>query len=128
MAEIFTDIAIVEIDGVLCRSIKSLTVDISDNKTVVKTMNPERRARGVTRGVPDFTAKLTVVSEPSDPEVDYVAWMLNKEPRLIVYDLNGDGARVQLIDCYVNSVGEKYDDGGESVFDVDVVFLDRKED
>lgn len=128
MAETFVDIAIVEIDGVLCRTIKSLSVDPSDAKTPVKTMTQERRALGVTRGVAEFGVKITAVIPAGDPEIDWHRWMLNKEARLLVYDLNGDGKRISLVDVFVNSVSEKFDEGGESTYDIDGFALNRLED
>lgn len=128
MAEIFVDIAHIEIGGVLCRTIKSLSVDPTDTKNPVKTMNPERRALGVTRGVAEFGVKFTAVIQPTDPEVDWHKWMLSNESRLVVYDLNGDGKRVSLIDVFINSISEKYDEGGESTYDIDGFALDRLED
>jgi hypothetical protein len=128
MAETFVDIAIVEIDGVLVRTVKSLTVDPSQTKNPVKTMTPERRARGATRGVADFGVKFTAAVQPTDPEIDWHAWMLNHESRLVVYDLNGDGKRISLVDVFISSVSEKYDESGEASWDIDGFALDRLED
>lgn len=128
MAEVFTDIAVVEIDARQVRTVKSISIETRDTKTPVKTMNAERRALGVTRGVPDFSGKFSAVIQPVDPEIDWFGWMLRKEARLVVWDLNGDGDRRSLVDVYINSVSEKHDEGGESMYDIDFVALDRKED
>jgi hypothetical protein len=128
MAETFVDIAIIEIDGVLCRSIKSLSVDPTDTKSPVKTMTPERRALGVTRGVAEFGVKITAAIQAANPEIDWHAWMLNNEARNVVYDLNGDGKRISLRDVYISSISEKFDESGEASYDIDGFALDRKED
>lgn len=128
MAETFVDMALVEVDGVETRTIKSISIDTNDAKAPVKTMNAKRRALGVTHGVPDFTAKISAAIQAANPEVDWYAWLRNKEARLIVIDLNGDGKRVSLVDVFLNSISEKHDEGGESMLDIDCVFLDRQED
>jgi hypothetical protein len=128
MAITFVDMAVVEIDGVLMRTIKSISIDSSDPKAAVKTMNPSRRALGVTHGVAEFSVKITAAMEAGDPEVDWMNWMLSKQSRLLVFDLNGDGKRISLVDLFINSVSEKHDEGGESSFDIDAIALDRLED
>jgi hypothetical protein len=128
MAEIFVDMALVEVDGVETRTIKSITADVNDTKAPVKTMNAKRRALGVTRGVPDFSLKFSAAIQEVNPEIDWHAWLRNKESRLVVLDLNGDGKRISFVDVFLNSISEKHDEGGESMYDIDAIALDRQED
>src|SRR6185436_7099953 len=115
MAEQFVDMVLCEIDGVETRTIKSITIDTSDAKAPVKTMNAQRRALGYTRGVPDFSVKFSASMQIVDPEVDWYAWLRNGEARQVTFDLNGDGKRVSLVDVVLNSISEKHDEGGESM-------------
>ena len=42
--------------------------------------------------------------------------------------MNDDGRRINLVDCYLESVSEKHDENGESMFDISGFALNRLED
>ncbi len=128
MAQEFVDIYLVEIDGMEMESIKSISVTASDSKNPVKTMNRDRVALGVTQGVQEWTGKISAVRQFANPEMDWHAWKALKQAKNIVYEMGPGGQRVSLIDVYVSSVDEKADEGGEIMWDIDLVILNRKED
>lgn len=128
MADSFVDQVYIEIEGVEMKTIKSFSPTPANPKAPVKTMNRERVARGVTQGTQDFPFKMTVARQVANPEQDWHAWAATKQAKEITYELGDGGLRVTLIDCYLNSVDEKYDEAGEAVWDIDGFALKRRED
>jgi hypothetical protein len=128
MAETFVDIALVEVDGREMRTIKSLSVTPQRPKSPVNTMNRLGVAIGVTQGIASFGVKITAAIQAANPEIDWHDWALNKKAKLVSYEMNDGGRRVSLIDVFINSVDEKYDENGEAVYDIDGFALRRKED
>jgi len=128
MAETFVDIALVEIEGVEMRTIKSLSVTPQRTKNPVNTMNRDGVAIGVTQGIASFPVKMTAAIQAANPEQDWHRWALNKIAKNVVYELNDGGKRISLIDVFINTVDEKYDENGEAVWDIDGFALRREED
>jgi len=124
---LFADIANVEIDGVPNTDIVSISVDVDDPKTPKKTMTRNRRAKGVTSGVATFPCTMSA-SIPLTGGTDWQAWCLLKQAKTITFERGDNGKRVTLRNVYVNKVGEKHDEGGDSSYDVDCIALDFKQD
>lgn len=109
-------------------TIISFEVKKSDPKTAVKVMSKKRRAIGYSHGVAEFTATATVVYYPKEHEVDWVGIMLSAERFGLTYERNGDGIRMSCLDVVVNNVSEPFDKDGASVFTVEMMYLDEKEE
>lgn len=123
----FVDIALVEIDDIEMETIKALSVNPSNPKTPVKTMNRDRVAKGYTQGIQEFGFKLTVAVREK-PEIDWHGWVLSRQRRRVVYEQADNGLRVSLGGCVANSIDEKYDQDGEAVYEIDCMALTRRED
>lgn len=128
MAQEFSDIYNVEINGAEMETIKSISVTSTNTKSPVKTMNRDRVALGVTQGVREFTGKISAVVQLANPEQDWHAWLRDKIAKSITYEVGDGGTRVSLIDVYLNSVDEKADENGEIMWDIDFIALRREED
>lgn len=107
------------------KSVKEIEVDSKDPKTPVKVMVRDRRPIGYTRGVPEFTAKLTV-AQFKEPEVDWFGLMLSGEKFLITYEEGDGGHRYSLVDAIVNGVNKPFKEDGQIMFTVDLAFLNHR--
>jgi hypothetical protein len=130
MGRSITDIATVSIKSAsqgtkVLETVAKLTVNRRDAKNAVKTMNPNRRAIGITRGVPDYTLDLEVVVYTEDQEVDWGALQTNGEYFSIFYRRN-DGDSFACIDAMVADISDPYGVDGETRETVAIVFCDHR--
>jgi hypothetical protein len=109
--------------------VKSFSPKLDDPSNPVKTMTSERRALGYTRGVPDFGGSLSCyVPKATEREFNWRQMMLDGTLFTASW-LEGrddDSDQSMLIDCRITSVSPKYDEGGETMEDVEFTALNYK--
>lgn len=110
MATEYVGIIVMEVDGQEVE-IDSIDVTHKTGRTVVKTMNKDRRARGYREGVSEFELKVEAVI-PKTGELD---WASIKGAKITLYPADGGGQRESYLDCATLDIGTKYQLSGESM-------------
>lgn len=114
---------IMEIDG---REIEVESVDTthSTGRKPVKTMNRSGKVAGFAQGIQEFGLRVTVPI-PADGDLD---WSAIEGAKITIYPTSEDGKRVSYTDCFVTSVGDKYQVDREAMRDLGMVALNRYEE
>lgn len=94
-------------------TIASVTVNETDEKSPVETMNRRREAIGYTRGVKKYDADIEKAIPEGDLDVDFRRLMIRGEEFTFTYQEGDNGKRYQLVDCVVDSVSTPYSKDGE---------------
>lgn len=131
MAIDYVDIALVEVeraDGSLIRleDIVDISVDVTVNKQLVKTMNRRRIGRGYRRGVKEVTGSITVEKAVA-PEFPWREVLESGELLQVYYDEAEDGRRFQLVDLTIGDIGNEAGEDGESQLKISFLALDEVE-
>lgn len=114
MARELVDRAFCSLDSQLLESVVSFNLSKSDPKTPVDTMVKRRRSIGTTRGTPKFSADMVVVLFAGTGEKDWDALMVSSSYHLIGYEKGDGGERRQLVDAWIDDIGEPYQADGET--------------
>lgn len=116
--EEFVGAVTMEIDG---REIDlvSLSVQKSNGKRVVRTMNRSGNAAGFSRGVTQFELQCTVVIPEGGDEPDWD----NIEGAKITREPIAGGPRVSYLDCFTISVGETFSVDDEARRNITMIAL-----
>lgn len=94
------------------RTVKSVSVDESDEKTAVETINRDREPLGFTRGVKKTGLTVETVRLKGELEVDWRALKESGEVFRFSFP-EEDGQRISAKDCVVDSVTLSYPSSGE---------------
>lgn len=116
--EEFVGAVTMEIDG---REIDlvSLSVQKSNGKRVVRTMNRSGNAAGFSRGVTQFELQCTVVIPEGGDEPDWD----NIEGAKITREPIAGGQRTSYLDCFTISVGETFSVDDEARRNITMIAL-----
>ena len=101
----------------------SISTDISTGKRVVKTMNSKGRAKGHSKGVPDFKLSVEVPIPTDGTEPD---WMAIEDAKLTVVPIDGIGQREVYTGCEIETMSSKYQVEGTAMRTLTITALDRK--
>jgi hypothetical protein len=113
--------AVLELDGRDIDVTKISARETTGTK-VVKTMNRKRRAKGVAKGIGEYTLNITAVI-PLDGAVD---WVNIEGAKVTIDPVSGSGGkRVSYLNCFAIEVGEEYNVEGEAVVDIQLGALDK---
>lgn len=101
-------------------------VDVGTTSTTgirpVKTMNRSMRVKGFSRGIAEFSLRVTVVI-PLTGDRD---WEAIQGAKITLFPATQGGQRVSYLDCYTVDVGEQYNVDNEARRDLNM-FAARKE-
>lgn len=103
---------VMEVDGTEIE-IESLDVTGKSGRKIVKTMNRTGRATGFSKGVAEYTLKISAVI----PLTGDIEWLDLVGAKITIYPLGG-GQRTSYLDCFTIEVGEKYKVEGEAMRDL----------
>jgi len=91
--------------------VASLDIKTELNRRVVKTMNRTGRAKGITKGVPEYSLSVEVpINKTGDLD-----WEAIVDAKITIYPQDGGGQRETYHGCFTNSVGKKYDVDGNTM-------------
>src|SRR5689334_19726386 len=106
------DIAFIEIStsagNVELTTVEEFEPNITDKKKPVATMNRNRRPIGKQRGIPEFSADMTVVIPLGKQEVDWEQLMLSGEEFLITYEESEGGRRFSFVRAWVDELSKPF--------------------
>jgi len=111
---------VMEVDGQEVE-VESVDTKIQTGRKLVKTMNRTGRAKGFAKGIAEYDLTLTTVI-PLTGEVD---WAAIQGAKVTIYPQTTGGKRTSYVDCFTESVGEKYQVDGEAKRDVTMKALNR---
>jgi hypothetical protein len=109
---------VMEVDGQEVE-VTDLNVANATGRKLVKTMNRSGRAKGFARGIAEYGLSLTVVI-PLAGDID---WAAVEGAKITVFPLGNEQKRESYLDCFVVSVGEKYQVDGEARRDLSMQAL-----
>ncbi|TVO57524.1 phage tail protein [Denitromonas halophila] len=109
---------VMEIDG---QEIEVDSLDVTHNtgRRLVKTMNKTGRAKGFSKGIEEFSLRLTVSIPADGSEPD---WKNIQGAKVTVSPLGG-GKRTSYLDCFVTETGGKYGVDGDAKRDLSMMAL-----
>lgn len=101
----------------------SISTDIATGKRIVKTMNRKGRAKGHSKGIPDFkmSVEVPIPTDGSEPD-----WMTIENAKLTVVPIDGVGLREVFLGCEVETVSSKWQVEGTAMRTLTVTALDRR--
>jgi hypothetical protein len=113
---------VVEING---KEVDVVSFDETSNtgRRPVKTMNRHARAKGSVNGIKTYDMKITAPS----PATGEYQWGLMKDAQIVIYPVGNPTKRTTFVDCNVTSIGSRYQLEGESVRDISLYCLDKKD-
>lgn len=109
---------IMELDGREV-DIESVNESVTTGRRVVKTMNSTGRPKGYSKGMADYTLRVTA-PVPRSGEID---WENVDGAKITIFPFDGDGKRESYLDCFSISVGSSYQVDGESKRDIEMMAL-----
>lgn len=109
---------VMEIDG---QEIEVDSLDVTHNtgRRLVKTMNKFGRAKGFSKGMEEFSLRLSVAIPADGSEPD---WKAVEGAKITVYPLEG-GQRTSYLDCFTTEVGAQYQVDGDAKRDLSMMAL-----
>jgi len=123
MLQEFAGAASLEVDSAEIE-ITAISIDTTTGRKAIKTMNRAGRAKGFSRGIVTYALSVTAVIPVSGTAPD---WANIEGAKLTVQPVGGD-KRVSYLDCFTESVGEKYQVEGEAVIDIKLTALRKVEE
>lgn len=122
MSEEFVGAVVLEWDGreIECASVSS---DVSTGKRIVKTMNRKGRAKGHSKGIPDFklSVEVPIPTDGSEPD-----WLSIENAKLTVVPIDGVGQREIYLGCEVETMSSKWQVEGSAMRTLSITALDRR--
>lgn len=132
MAIDYVDVALVEVkraDGttIVLEDVVDISIDITVNRQLVKTMNRRRRGRGYRRGVKEVTGSITV-EKAVNPEFPWREVLNSGEILQVFYEEAEDGQRFHLVDFIVGDIGNEAGEDGEAQEKISFLAIDEVAD
>ena len=122
MSEEYVGAVVLEWDGreIECASVSS---DISTGKRIVKVMNRKARARGHSKGIPDFklSVEVPIPTDGSEPD-----WLTIENAKLTIVPIDSVGQREIFLGCEVETVSSKWQVEGTAMRTLSITALDRR--
>lgn len=118
MAEAYAASAVLEVDGTEIE-ITDLSVTTNTGRKLVKTMNSKGVAKGFAKGIRTYELSITA-AVPLEGNID---WDNIEDAKVTVYPLDQNDKRTSYLNCFSESVGEKYTVDNEEVQDIKLIAL-----
>ncbi len=98
-------------------TVSEVRIQRTKTVTMVKTLRPQRRPLGKTRGVPELTVTISA-RKTVPPEINWRQMRDEEETFQLFYQVNDNGDRTHLVNLEISEINDAYNSEGESIYEI----------